>query len=317
MGHKKRLVTKSDFDGMVCGILLKEAGIVDAVVFAHPKDIERGNFEITDRDITAGLPYKEGVHLAFDHYPGTVLGKKNNLVVDHRMTSTSRVIYNHYGKNRFTNISEDILNAVDKGFSAGLTIGEIVYPTGWTLLNYIIDQRTGLEAFKKLSITQADLIIKLIDDCRALTIGEVLNLPDVEERLELYFSCIEEYKAQILRCSAVYSNVVVTDTRKETVIYPGNRFMVYSLFPECNISISISSDAKSGRSVFVAGKSILDRSYNKNIGSIMKKYGGGGHVSAGTCYAENAAADILRDKLIAELEYGCVKNLFMGYYNYY
>lgn len=316
---KYRLVTKADFDGMVCNMLLKELDIIDRVVFAHPRDIESGKLEITGEDITAGLPYKENVHIAFDYYPGSLLsaGSRKNLAVDHRMPSTSRVIYNYYGKDKFSNIPEDILDAVDKGFSARITIDEILYPTGWILLNYIIDQRTGLEGFKKFSISHPELIINLANESRTRTIWEILNLPYVEERLNLYFSCIEEHKAQILRCTSVYSNLVVIDIRKEKVIYPGNRFMVYALFPECNVSMHVTSAANNSRTIFVVGKSVLDRTYSPDIGMIMKKYGGGGHSNAGTCQTTNDTADEIAKKLIGGLKYGLVKNLFMGYFNYY
>lgn len=315
---KYRLVTKGNFDGMVCGMLLKEVDIIDMVVFAHPRDIESGTLEITGEDITAGLPYREKAHIVFDHYPAASLsaGNKNNLVVDYKMHSTSRVIYNYYGKNRFSSIPEDILDAVDKDYSAQITIDEILYPTGWILFNYLIDQRTGLEGFKKFSISHSDLIIKLTDESRTHTIWEVLDTRDVEERLNLYFSSIEEYKEQILRCSSVYSNLVVTDARNEMVLYPGNRFMVYALFPDCNVSMFVSSVAN-GRANLVVGKSVLDRTFRLDIGKILKKFGGGGHANAGTCQVSIDRADEILGNLIMELKYGLVKNLFMGYYNYY
>lgn len=320
MKNKKyRLVTKADFDGMVCGVLLKELGIIDSIVFSYPKDIETGRFNITDNDITAGLPYKECVHLAFDHYPGALIsgGDRKNLIVDTNMPSTSRVIYNYYGEDKFPAIQRDMLDAVDKGFSGKISRDEILYPTGWILFNYLIDHRTGLDRFKKFTISHSELIIKLVDLCRGHNIWEILNMPEVEERLNLYFSYIEQYKAQLLRCASVYYNLVVIDLRREKVIYPGNRFMIYAMFPECNVSLEVVQDSSNNKTIFVAGKSVLDRSFSKDIGRIMRRYGGGGHPNAGTCQVNGNNADkVLRD-ITAELSYSMLKNLFMGYFNYH
>lgn len=318
-GIKYRLITKADFDGLVCGVLLKELDIIDKIVFSHPRDIETDKVSITDNDITAGLPYKEGVHLAFDYYPGAsaLSGGRKNLIVDIKMPSTSRVIYNYYGGDKFPNIHRDMLDAVDKGFSANISRDEILYPTGWILLNYLVDQRTGLDKLGRFAVSHEELIIKLVDFCSRHTTWEILDLPDVEERLNLYFSCIEQCKAQILRCSSLHYNLVVTDLRKEKIIYPGNRFMVYAMFPECNVSLQVVNDANNNKTVFVAGKSILDRSFSEDIGRIMKKYGGGGHFNAGTCQVSNNEADGVLEGLIRELKYSLFKNLVMGYFNYY
>lgn len=318
-GIKYRLVTKADFDGLVCGVLLKELDIIDKIVFSHPRDIETDKVSITDNDITAGLPYKEGVHMAFDYYPGALVsgGGRKNLIVDINMPSTSRVIYNYYGRDKFPNIQGDMLNAVDKGFSAKISRDEILYPTGWILLNYLIDQRTGLDKLGRFTISHNELIIKLMDFCRGHIIWEILNIPDMEERLNLYFSCMEQCKAQILKCSSVHYNLVVTDLRKEKAIYPGNRFMVYAMFPECNVSLQAVQDANNNKTIFVVGKSVLDRSFSEDIGRIMKKYGGGGHSNAGTCQVSNDNADKVLENLTAELSYSLFKNLFMGYFNYY
>lgn len=313
---KYRLVTKSDFDGMVCGILLRELELVDKVAFVHPKDIESGKFEITGGDITAGLPYRESARLAFDHFSSASARGRDNFKTNPRASSTSRVIYDHYGKDKFPRGHENILDAVDKGFSA-ITTDEILYPASWVLLGYLIDKRTGLEGYKRFRISHDELLNELMAEGRGKSIWKILNLPDMEERLKLYFACVEDYKGQILRCSSVFSNLVVTDTRKEKAIYPGNKFMTYALFPECNVSLNVSLSPESGRAVFSAGKSVLDRTCSLDIGAIMKKYGGGGHAGAGGCQAEPDKAEELLTSLIKELEYGPFENLYHGYFNYY
>ncbi|HAH05355.1 MAG TPA: exopolyphosphatase [Elusimicrobia bacterium] len=319
MGGRYRLVTKSDFDGLVCGMLLKELGLLESVAFVHPKDVESGKFKVTAGDITAGLPYQDDAHLAFDHYPSAhkPAVDKHNLKVDTRAPSTARVIFNHYGAERFAGIHDDILDAVDKGFSARIASEEILYPTGWTLLSYLIDTRTGLEQFKRFRASHDELIVELMDEAKRRTVWELLSIPDVEERLELYFACIDEYKGQILRCASVHSNLVLTDMRQEERIVPGNKFMTYALFPECNVSMHVSSTGKSGRAFFAAGKSVLDRTCPLDIGSIMKRYGGGGHAGAGACHAEHEIAEQVRAGLLNDLQCGFFENLWMGYYNYF
>jgi nanoRNase/pAp phosphatase (c-di-AMP/oligoRNAs hydrolase) len=316
---KKRLITKCDMDGLACGLLLKEVGLVDRILFAHPKDIESNKIEVGGDDITAGLPYRETACLVFDHYPGALASKgaRDNLIVDSSMPSTSRVICNHYKQTDNPRISKDLLVAVDKGFSADISIDEILSPTGWILLSYLIDQRTGLERYRRFGITNAQLIERLIDHSSGQTIWEILNSPDVEERLTLYFSSMERCKAQLLRCSTVHYNLVVTDMRREEVVYPGNRFMIYALFPECNVSMHVINDANGTRTSFVVGKSIIDRSCSKDVGKILKGHGGGGHFNAGTCMVDRDSADELKGRLIGELSYSTLENIFKGYFNYY
>ncbi|MDO8805255.1 MAG: exopolyphosphatase [Elusimicrobiota bacterium] len=316
---KYRLVTKDDFDGMACGILFKALKLVDSVVFVHPKEIETGKFAVTGEDITAGLPYAESAHLAFDHYSSAARPAegRENLKVDVRASSTARVVHDYYGKEKFRHSQEELLNAVDKGFSAKLTSADILYPTGWVLLSYLIDPRTGLERHEKFRTPHMELMNELMDEGRSHSIWKLLNLPGMEERLTRYFACVEEYKEQLLRCSSVFSNLVVTDTRKEKLLYPGNKFMTYALFHECNVSLNVSLSEAGGRVVFAAGKSVLDRTCSLDIGAVMKKFGGGGHAGAGGCQAGEDGADELLESLIKELKYGLLENLYQGYFNYY
>jgi hypothetical protein len=330
-----KLVTKCDLDGLACGILLKEIGLIDGIVFAHPKDIESRRMEITADDITAGLPCKEGAHLAFSH------SSSRSTTQGQRMPSTSRVIYAYFGRSHFSRISPDLLEAADKAASGNISIDEILHPTGWMLLEHLIDHRTGLEPSQLSSISTMELslksadycistetcfkcprslpqfITKLVDYCRDQTIWEILSQPDVEDRLHVYFQCRDRYKDQLLRCASVHSNLVVIDMRKERVIQPGYWLMVDALFPECNVSLQVRADSDCDKTVFVARKSCLDRSFTQDIGKLLAQYGGRGDANAGTCYARGDQADEVLGKLIGELEYGLLKNLFLGYFNYY
>jgi nanoRNase/pAp phosphatase (c-di-AMP/oligoRNAs hydrolase) len=300
-----RLVTRSDFDGLVCAVLLKELDLLDEIKFVHPKDMQDGLVQVTERDITTNLPYVPGAHLAFDHHLSETLrnpGEHENYIIDPNAPSAARVVYNYYGgKSTFPNVSDAMMEAVDKADSAQFSRDDILDPKGWVLLNYLMDSRTGLGRFREFRISNYVLMMQLIGYCKQHAIDEILNLPDVKERKDLYFQHEKKAEEQIKRCSHVYKNLVVLDLRKEEVIYATNRFVIYALFPETNISIHAMWGLKQQNTVFATGKSILDRSSKTNIGELMLKYGGGGHEAAGTCQIANDKADEVLKELIAQI----------------
>ncbi len=301
---KHRLVTRSDFDGLVCGLLLKELDLVDEITFVHPKDMQDGKIEITDRDITTNLPYVDGVHLAFDHHTSETVrvGPKDNHVIDPDAPSAARVVYDYYGgKDRFPRVSDEMMLAVDKADSAQFSEDEILHPKGWVLLNYLMDARTGLGRFHTFRISNYQLMMQLIDFCRDHRIEEILALPDVKERVDVYFDHEPRFKEQLQRCSTVHGPLVVLDLRAEETIWAGNRFMIYALHPRCNISIHVLWGKQNQNTVFAVGKSILDRSSKVNIGALMLEYGGGGHEAAGTCQVSNEQAEAKLAEIVSRI----------------
>lgn len=305
---KFRLVTRSDFDGLVCAVLLKELDLIDEIKFVHPKDMQDGKVEITDRDITTNLPYVAGAHLAFDHHLSETIrntGERSNHLIDANAPSAARVVYNHYGgAAAFPRISTEMMEAVDKADAAQFSRDEVLEPTGWVLLNYLMDARTGLGRFRDFRISNYMLMMDLIDYCATHGIDEILALPDVKERVEVYFAHADKAKAQILRCSQVHGKLVVLDLREEATIWATNRFMVYALFPQTNISIHVLWGVQRQNTVFATGKSILDRSSQTNVGALMLAFGGGGHQAAGTCQVENAQAATVLQQLIDHINNG-------------
>jgi nanoRNase/pAp phosphatase (c-di-AMP/oligoRNAs hydrolase) len=303
--QKYRLVTRSDFDGLVCAVLLKHLNMIDEIKFVHPKDMQDGKIEITERDITTNLPYVPAAHLVFDHHFSETLrnsGDRSNHVIRPSAPSAARVVYEYYGGEvAFPAAWEDMMAAVDKGDSAQFNREEILHPTGWDLLNFLMDARTGLGRFRDFRISNYNLMMDLIDYCRNHSIDQIMELPDVKERVDLYFEHEEKFKEQLRRCSAVHKNLVVLDLRNEDTIYAGNRFMIYALFPDQNISIHVLWGLKNQNTVFATGKSILNRSSKTNIGELMLKYGGGGHENAGTCQVDNDKAEGVLKELIAKI----------------
>lgn len=304
-GQKYRLVTRSDFDGLVCAVLLKHLDMIDDIKFVHPKDMQDGKVEITSRDITTNLPFVPGAHLAFDHHFSETLrnrGERDNHIINARAPSAARVVYDYYGGEvAFPPAWNDMMAAVDKGDSAQFNRDEILHPEKWDLLNFLMDARTGLGRFRDFRISNYNLMMDLIDYCRDHSIEQIMELPDVKERVDLYFEHEEKFKDQIRRCSTVHKNLVVLDLRKEDTIYAGNRFMIYALFPDTNISIHVLWGLKNQNTVFATGKSILNRTSKTNIGELMLQYGGGGHENAGTCQVENDKAEQVLQQLIATI----------------
>jgi nanoRNase/pAp phosphatase (c-di-AMP/oligoRNAs hydrolase) len=302
---KYRLVTRSDFDGLVCAVLLKHLDLIDNILFVHPKDMQDGKVAITDRDITTNLPYVDGVHLSFDHHLSETIrnkDKKDNHVIDPNAMSAARVVYDHYGgAATFPARWNDMMEAVDKADAAQFTQAEILKPKDWVLLNYLMDPRTGLGRFRNFRISNYNLMMDLIDYCKDHDIEDIMKMPDVQERVDLYMEQTELFTDQVERCSTKHKNVIVLDLRNEETIFAGNRFMIYALHPECNISIHVLWGLKQQNTVFAIGKSIIDRRAKTNVGELCLKYGGGGHEKAGTCQIETPRAEQVLKELIEKI----------------
>lgn len=302
-----RLITRSDFDGLACGALLKEAGIIDSWKFAHPKDLQDGLVEVTENDCLANVPYVEGCGLWFDHHSSeherkSLEGKYKG---ESRITpSCARIIYEYYGgKERFAHF-DDMMEAVDKVDSGNLTLEDIQNPKGWILIGFLMDPRTGLGRWRNFTISNYQLMEKLIEACRTMTTDEILALPDVKERIEVYFEQNEKFKEMVTTHTRIDGKLIISDLRGVDPIYSGNRFMIYSMYPEQNISIWI-VNGKGGLGCSCAvGYSILNRTCDIDVGSLMLKYGGGGHKAVGTCQFDDETMDAKIQSLLDDLVAG-------------
>ncbi|NAX45277.1 MULTISPECIES: exopolyphosphatase [unclassified Vibrio] len=302
---KFRLVTRSDFDGLVCAVLLKKLNLIDEIVFVHPKDMQDGKVTITERDIVTNLPYVANAHLIFDHHLSETIrnqGERPNHIIDPNAPSAAHVVWQYYGGlDTFPTQWQEMLSAVDKGDSAQFTRDEVLDSAGWNLLNFLMDARTGLGRFHEFRISNYQLMMDLIDYCANHSIAEILALPDVQERVTLYREHEILSKQQIQRCAKVYKNLVILDLTGEEIIYAGNRFIIYALFPQCNISIHKMWGFQKQNIVFATGKSIFDRGSKTNVGGLMLKYGGGGHQAAGTCQIALEMAEQVEKELISQI----------------
>lgn len=299
-----RLITRSDFDGLACGALLLEAGIIDSWKFAHPKDIQDGLVEVTENDCLANVPFVEGCGLWFDHHSSEHerLELEGKYKGESRITpSCARIIYEYYGgKEKFPQF-DDLMEAVDKVDSGNLTIDEVMNPTGWILVGFLMDPRTGLGRWRQFSISNYQLMEKLMDACRTMSTHDILELPDVQERIEIYNEQTEKFKKMVSEYTTVKGNVIITDLRKVEPIYTGNRFMIYSMYPEQNVSAWIVS-GRGGKGCSAAvGYSILNRTATLDVGSLMLKYNGGGHKKVGTCQFSDENMETELPKMLDEL----------------
>jgi nanoRNase/pAp phosphatase (c-di-AMP/oligoRNAs hydrolase) len=300
-----RLVTRSDFDGLVCAVLLKQLGLVEDVVFVHPKDVQDGIVAIGPGDITTNLPYSPAAHLVFDHHHSETLRNAtiaHNHVIDPDAPSAARVVYDYFGgPDRFPDISPELMRAVDQADSAQYSLEEVLQPTGWVLLNFLMDSRTGLGRFRQFRISNYQLMMQLIDACQVHGVEEILQLPDVRERVDLYHQQHEPFVDQLERCTSLRGGVAVVDLRAEPVIHAGNRFVVYALYPECLVSAHVLWGRERQNTVIAVGKSILNRASTADIGALMLSYGGGGHANAGTCQVPHGDADRVVEELVGHV----------------
>ncbi len=301
-----RLMTRSDMDGLVCAVLLKELGLLGEIVFAHPKDMQDGKVAVTERDILTKLPYVPGCSLCFDHHASEALRNSGQptpgYILQPEAKSAARVVYDHYGgKDRFPRIGNDMMDAVDKADSAGFSRGDVLNPQGWELLSFLMDARTGLGRFREFRVSNYQLMMMLIDCCRDLPIDQILTLPDVAERVALFFAQHALFRHQIQRVARLHGKLVELDLRGEETIFASNRFIVYAMFPQCDISMHVMWGREKQNTVYTVGKSIFDRGCKLEVGELMLEYGGGGHHAAGTCQGPNERAAAQRLKLIQRI----------------
>ncbi|MBA2943876.1 exopolyphosphatase [Paenibacillus sp. CGMCC 1.16610] len=296
-----RLITRSDFDGLVCAMLFKKLNMVDDMKFVHPKDMQDGLIEVTENDILANVPYVAGCGLWFDHHSSELerMGEKVAFKGETRIApSAARVVYDYYGGQETFGDIDDIMQGVDKADAAQFSKEDILNPKGWDLLSFIMDARTGLGRYRDYRISNYQLMEELVDHCAVMTVDQIMELPDVKERVERYYELDALYREMLAKHTYTEGNVIITDLRDVETIYPGNRFMVYALYPEQNVSIWIVDGRNKQNCVFACGHSIVNRTSQTNIGTLMLQNGGGGHHAAGTCQVEYAQAENILKKIV-------------------
>jgi nanoRNase/pAp phosphatase (c-di-AMP/oligoRNAs hydrolase) len=302
---KMRLLTRSDFDGLACAVLLKELGLIDGYKFVHPKDMQDGKIEVTSSDVLANVPYVPGCGLWFDHHLSEQKRVSNVAEFEgsfKEAPSCARVIWDYYGgHDKFSPHLDPMMEAVDKCDSANLDADDIENPQGWILLSYVMDSRTGLGRYRDYRISNSQLMEEMVEHCRTKTIEEILALPDVQERIERYHEQTALFRDMIRANAIQHGNVVVVDLRNQDEIFAGNRFVLYTMFPTANISIQVMWGFQKQNIVMTCGHSITNRTSKTNVGNLMLEYGGGGHRAVGTCQVPEEKAEEVLQTLITRM----------------
>ncbi|MDR3254326.1 MAG: exopolyphosphatase [Synergistaceae bacterium] len=297
-----RLLTRSDYDGLMCAVLLKELNLYEDIKFVHPKDIQDGIIPVSKEDILVNIPYVPGCGIWFDHHTSEaergLSGTEEFVGSSYPAPSCARVIYEYYGGDGKLGQFKEMVVATDKADSAQFTRDEILNPTRWELLSFMMDPRTGLGRYRDYRISNYQLMLMLIEELRTKTVDEILLIEDVQERVRRY----EEHKPHFLQMIFEYStaegDVIVTDLRDVPETYVGNRHVIYALYPYQNISVRIFDGKDKEFCVFSVGYSILNRTSTVDVGSLMLKYGGGGHKAVGTCQVSYEEADKILEEML-------------------
>ena len=301
-----KLLTRSDFDGLMCAVLLKHLDLFDEIKYVHPKDIQDGSVEVSSEDILANIPFVPGCGMWFDHHSSE---EERGVLKGHFFKGSSwpapscaRVIYEYYGGDdgdlrKF----RSMIAWADKCDSAYFTKDEILHPEGWVLLSFLMDPRTGLGYHKEYRISNYQLMLSLVDHLQNEDVDSILELPDVQERVIRYREHQKIFEDYMFRHSKMMGDVVVTDLRGVDDQIPGNRHVVYALFPEATISIRIFDGKNKEFCVFSVGHSILKRGSDVNVGKILLNYGGGGHFKVGTCQVPYSEADRVLSEMLCSM----------------
>ncbi len=299
-----RLITRADFDGLACGAILMELGIVDNWIFVHPKDVQDGKVTATENDVLTNVPYIKGCGLWFDHHASEVERLGDTAMYEgasYLAPSAARIVYEYYGGRDRLPYMEEMVIAVDKVDSGQLTMDEIVNPKGWILMGFIMDPRTGLGRHKEFSIGNVELMEELMDSCRDYDIGQLMMLPDVAERVEFYHQQTQDFNRFIMKHSRTDEEIIITDLRGIEYIPAGNRFYLYSMFPMQNISIWIVDGFQGVNCSIAVGYSIINRTSAVDVGHLCLEYGGGGHLQVGTCQVPYTEVDRILEEMIEKI----------------
>jgi hypothetical protein len=310
-GGTVRLLTRSDFDGSVCAAILQELGLVDEILYIHPKDLQDNIVEVSENDIIANVPHVEGCGLWFDHHSSEHqrLGMEGKFKgASELLPSAAQVIYNYYKDNNAyaqkLKKFKELIRIVGIADSARFSRDDILNPRGWVMLSFLADPRTGLGYKRTFRISNFELMKQLPGLLRSKTVEEILALPDFQERVRVYSEETQKYKALLRQHTRIEGDAIVIDFRGIEDIPVGNRFLEYVLYPEPNISLRMVDGRNNAFTMISIGHSIINRTSRVDVGSLALKYGGGGHREVGTCQVERDEADHVVKELLQVINSG-------------
>ncbi|MFH1230109.1 MAG: exopolyphosphatase [Planctomycetota bacterium] len=296
-----RIVTRGDMDGLASSVLLSTVESIREILFVHPKDAQDGLIQATKNDILVNLPYVKGCAMWFDHHiseseKAAEVQKIKDFKGAYKMAaSAARVIHDFYNSPKFTEFKE-MMEATDRFDSAHLTVKDVNEPKDWILLAYTLDPRTGLgPEFQKY-------FRWLVEYVKEIPIQKVLQHPEVKKRADKVITEQAEFKKILKKYCRLDGTVVITDLRELSDIPPGNRFLVFTLFPKANVEVRIFWGKERKKVVIACGHSIFNRTCLVNIGNLLAEYGGGGHNGAGTCQISDDKTEATLKKIVKTLK---------------
>jgi hypothetical protein len=294
-----RLVTRGDLDGLTSAVFITTCERIDEILLIHPQDVTDKRVTITKDDILVNLPYHPECGKWFDHHILTDSNEKPPAKYEGRFglaPSAARLVYEYYlPRHSELYRYEALLADTDRLDSAQLTIDDVLDPKGFILLGYTLDPRTGLGAF-------IEYFKKVVEWLKTREIGEILEEPEVKARIVKMRASDLEFRGATYDRSRVEGNLVVTDFRGLSPIPVGNRFLVYTLFPQANISMRLHRGPTEGTVAVAVGHSIFNRTSRTNVGVLMSRYGGGGHKGAGTCLLRGDAVEAQIAQIVAAIK---------------
>jgi hypothetical protein len=294
-----RLVTRADLDGLACAVLMTASEKIDEILLVHPQDITDKKIPINLNDILANLPYHPSCGKWFDHHLLTESNERPPEKFEGRYglaPSAARVVFEYYiEKNPFLRKYEHFIAETDRLDSAQLNIEDVLEPKDYILLGYTLDPRTGLGAYQ-------DYFKKLVEWLHSKPIEEIMEIPEVKARVDRIHEQDKAFREATLAHSRLDGNVLITDFRSLSQLPVGNRFLVYTLFPQANISMRVHWGPSHEHVSVAVGHSIFNRTSRTTVGNLMSRYGGGGHKGAGHCLLPAASAEAKIAEMIATMK---------------
>ncbi len=279
-----RIVTRPDFDGVVCAVLLYEAeSVTNPVKWVEPADIQKKRTTIRKGDILANLPFDNRCSLWFDHHYTNRINHSYKGVMK-IAPSAAGVIFEYY-QDKFKQDYGELVRAADKIDSADFSQEEVRYPEKHP---YIMLSMT-IAGMEKNDAPYWDTLVTML---RKLPIKAITDRPEIRKRCASVIERNEKYKTYLKKYTQVIGQAAISDFRSFEKAPHGNRFLVYSLFPETVVSARIFYADESKQQVVVSvGHSIFNRNCNVNVGQMLTAFEGGGHHAAAACSFHVSKAD--------------------------
>lgn len=291
-----RIITRGDFDGLAAAVLVSAMEEVSGIAFAHPKDMQEGKVEVREDDIILNLPYHPNCAMWFDHHLSQEEVAKTSGKFKGRFRvapSAARVVYEYYNSDRLKRF-DHLVAETDRVDSAQLEPEDVSRPTGWVLISYTIDPRSGFGRYQ-------DYFNNMVKWIQEYSLEEILEIPEVKEKCAQFLAEQEKFGALLKKHSRLDGNVIITDLRELDRTPIGNRFLIYTLFPDGNISFRIFK-GRNNDLVAALGHNIFNRTCKTDVGILLGEYSGGGHKGAGTVQFPIEVADEKFREIIEKLK---------------